>query len=174
MHPSIPLLLVAWLIAPTPPDEGIALVRLSGEGLNPSTIEILSPEMVAVTDEEGRREVPLENLRSITFTGREASPLVGAALFLAGGGVLAGEVLSADGEKIHFGSSLIDETSISLGGVRAIRITPVSMDTTTFQRQMERKQRVPMMRVMMHQRLPVVRVKAFNEYQRRRFYRAGG
>ena len=42
------------------------------------------------------------------------------------------------------------------------------------QRQMERKQRVPMMRVMMHQRLPVVRVKAFNEYQRRRFYRAGG
>ncbi|MCZ6602614.1 MAG: NPCBM/NEW2 domain-containing protein [Planctomycetota bacterium] len=139
MHPSTFLFLLSWLIIPGPADERIDVVRLSGERLSLSSIEILSPEVVAMTVGEGRTEVPLENLRSITFTGSEASPLVGTALFLAGGGVLAGEVLSADGEKIRFGSSLIEETSISLGSVRAIRITPVSIDTTAFQRQMERK-----------------------------------
>jgi len=35
----------------------------------------------------------------------------------------------------------------------------------------EERQRVPMMRVMTHQPLPVIRVQPFNEYQRNRFYR---
>ncbi|MCZ6688952.1 MAG: NPCBM/NEW2 domain-containing protein [Planctomycetota bacterium] len=147
MNPSTLLLLLSWLIPssplgagpPSPTEEKIDIVRLSGEEVSPSFIEILSPGVVALTDGEGRTEIPLENLRSITFTGREASPLAGTALFLAGGGVLAGEVLSADGEKIKFGSPLIDETSISLASIRAIRITPVSIDTTAFQRQMEKK-----------------------------------
>ena len=39
------------------------------------------------------------------------------------------------------------------------------------QRRMDQKQQVPMMRVMTHQSLPVVRVAPFNEYQRNRFYR---
>jgi len=39
------------------------------------------------------------------------------------------------------------------------------------QRQLERRQQVPMLRVMTHQPLPVMRVQAFNEYQRNRFYR---
>jgi hypothetical protein len=35
---------------------------------------------------------------------------------------------------------------------------------------MSRRQQVPMIRVMTHQRLPVVRVQPFNQYQRNRFY----
>jgi hypothetical protein len=36
---------------------------------------------------------------------------------------------------------------------------------------MDRRQRVPMMRVMTHQDVPVLRVVPFNEHQRNRFYR---
>ena len=35
---------------------------------------------------------------------------------------------------------------------------------------MNRRQQVPMMRVMEHQRLPVMRVASFNDYQRNRFF----
>ena len=35
----------------------------------------------------------------------------------------------------------------------------------------EERQRVPMMRVMTHQPLPVIRVEPFHEVQRNRFYR---
>jgi hypothetical protein len=36
---------------------------------------------------------------------------------------------------------------------------------------MNRRQQVPMMRVMTHQELPVIRVQPFNQYQRNRFFR---
>ncbi len=39
------------------------------------------------------------------------------------------------------------------------------------QQAMERRQRVPMMRVLEHPTLPVMRVASFNDYQRNRFYR---
>lgn len=39
------------------------------------------------------------------------------------------------------------------------------------QRQFERRQQVPMVRVTEHQSLPVIRVAPFNDYQRNRFYR---
>jgi len=39
------------------------------------------------------------------------------------------------------------------------------------ERQMNERQRVPMLRVMTHQELPVIRVRSCNEYEKNRFYR---
>ncbi|HSM61316.1 MAG TPA: M14 family zinc carboxypeptidase [Longimicrobiales bacterium] len=60
-----------------------------------------------------------------------------------------------------------------LQGVEPSSVPPAQMTRMreAAQEQIDRRQRVPMMRVMTHQDLPVVRVQPFNEYQRNRYYR---
>ncbi len=68
----------------------------------------------------------------------------------------------------------VDEVLASFLGDRDPAAIPEEQMTRmreAAQRRFDRRQRVPMIRVMTHQSLPVLRVVPFNEYQRNRFYR---
>lgn len=132
------LFLIPWILLPIQATEEVRVVRLDGEEVVPRSLKIDPSGKAVIETDEGPVEIPIRDLRSISFPQRKADRPMGPALFLAGGGILPGEVTRADGRSVRFRSRLVPEVEIPLSAVRALRLPVQKIDDPAFEDRMEK------------------------------------